>query len=672
MNMKRKILITSALLYANGSLHFGHLAGAYLPADCYARFMRFDGNDVLFLSGSDEYGAAITMSAEKEKRSPKEHVDFYYKQALKAFEQFNFSFDHYSRTTWPKHQETVIQFFEDMLKQGYVEKKTTKQLFSEKEQKFLADRYVEGKCPKCQYPNARGDECPKCGASFEASELLEPKSKMTQSPMILKETDHYFFRLDLFKDQLKEWIKGKDWKPQVLNMAMQYIEEAKARSITRDLSWGIAVPGERDKVFYVWFDAPIGYISAAKDWAENVAKDPKAWEKFWLDPDTKYVQFIGKDNIPFHSVFFPAMIMGQKQPYKQVDELPANAFFHYEGKKFSKSDGWFIELDDFFKHYSSDQIRYYLAANAPESDDSEFVWKDFQNRTNADLVGKFGNFVNRTLTFIFQKMDGKISDNDTDRGKGEDNAFKSELNQLKLKIKESYESFHLRKATQFIMEMASACNIYFDKMKPWEVFKTDVKRAEQILAHCAQGIKYLAICAYPIIPQACETIWKLLGFNDKLTDAFFDERLVTSFKKDQQILKPQILFSKIEDDRIQEEINQLKKPIVACGKEMIDYQNFEKIDLRVATIIQAEPLAKSEKLLKIQLELGSEIRTVVSGIKKHYDPAKLIGKKVIMVANLKPAKIMGVESHGMILAATQDELLELPTIENLPSGSKVS
>lgn len=670
--MTKKILITSALLYANGSLHFGHLAGAYLPADCYARFMRFDGNEVLFLSGSDEYGAAITMSAEKENRSPKEHVDFYYKQALKAFEQFNFSFDHYSRTTWHRHQETVIQFFEDMLEQGYVEKKSTKQLFSEKEQKFLADRYVEGTCPKCHYPNARGDECPKCGASFETSELIKPRSKMTQSPLILKETDHYFFRLDLFKDQLKEWIKGKDWKPQVLNMAMQYIEDAKPRSITRDLNWGIAVPGEKDKVFYVWYDAPIGYISAAKDWAENVAKDPKAWENFWLDPKTKYVQFIGKDNIPFHSVFFPAMVMGQKQPYKQVDELPANAFFHYEGKKFSKSEGWFIELDDFFKHYSSDQIRYYLAANAPESDDSEFVWKDFQNRINADLVGKFGNFVNRTLTFIFQKMDGKIKESDTNQGEGEDRAFKSELNQLTQKIKQAYETFHLRKVTQLIMEMASVCNIYFDKTKPWEVFKTDPARAEQILAHCAIGIKNLAICAYPIIPQSCETIWKLLGFDNNLTDAFFDERLMVRFKKGQQILKPQILFSKIEDDRIKEEINQLKKPIVACGKEMIDYQSFEKIDLRVATIIQAEALAKSDKLLKIQLELGSEIRTVVSGIKKHYDPAKLIGKKVILVANLKPAKIMGVESHGMILAASQDELLELPTIENLPSGSKVS
>ena len=555
--MNKRILITSALLYGNGSLHFGHFAGSYLPAEVYARFMRFCGHETLFISGLDEYGAAITLSAEKEQQSPQEHVDHYYKEAIRNFDRFDFSFDHFSRTTWPRHKETVVEFFEDLKSQNYVEKVTTEQLFSEKDQKFLADRYVEGVCPKCKFEKARGDECPKCGASYEANELINPKSKLSGSPLALKETEHFFLRLDLFKDQLMDFLSEKNWRPQVINMAKQYVEDAKPRCITRDLSWGIKVPGEEGKVFYVWFDAPIGYISASKDWAEKINK-PKEWEKYWLEPETKYVQFVGKDNIPFHSVFFPAMVMGQKQSYKQVDELPANAFFHYEGRKFSKSDGWFIDLDDFFTKYSSDQIRYCLAANAPEQDDSEFSWKDFQMRVNAELVGKFGNFINRTLVFVAQKAQGEILEpkNAQDR----DKKYLKDVTHLTGKIKEAYSSFHLRKATQLIMELATLSNVYFDETKPWELAKKDTMRMNEVLAHCLIGIKALAVASLPIIPQAAGKIWKMLGFTDNLEDSTFDQRLKEPFNLKAHISKPEILFQKIENDMIEKELDKLKVP----------------------------------------------------------------------------------------------------------------
>ncbi|MCH9633903.1 MAG: Methionine--tRNA ligase [Chlamydiae bacterium] len=668
--MTKKILITSALLYANGSLHFGHLAGAYLPAECYARFMRFQGHEVLFISGSDEYGAAITLGAEKAKRLPKEHVDDFHAQAIKTFSLFNFSFDHYSRTTWKGHDETVLQFYHDLKENGYIEKKVTWQLFSEIDQKFLADRYVQGTCPKCQFQEARGDECPKCGASFETSDLLNPVSKLTKAPLALKETEHSFFLLDKLKGKLKEWIEKKDWKPQVLNMALQYIEEARPRSITRDLTWGIPLPGEEGKVFYVWFDAPIGYISAAKEWAEKIGKRD-AWKDYWLDPKTHYVQFIGKDNIPFHAVFFPAMEMGQNTLYKKVDELPANSFFHYEGKKFSKSDGWTIDLVEFFKKYQTDSIRYALAANAPESGDSEFSWKDFQSKNNADLVGKFGNYINRVLVFLHERCQGVIPKLISSHSK--DHQYLEDIKGCSEQIVLSFENFHLRRASAQIMELATLGNIYFDEMQPWKTLKTDLKRTKAILAHCLEGIKVLAIAAYPIIPETSEKIWHLLGFKDKLCDINYSKRLERPLQEGQPLLKPEILFQKIENEQIEKELKSLHaKKTKEPQKKMIDIQNFMDVDLRVGEVIQAEDIPKSNKLLKLLVDIGDEKRTVVSGIKKHYQPEELVGKKVILVSNLKPAKIMGVESHGMILAGSHENLLEMPSLNHLPAGSKVS
>ncbi|MBM3184034.1 MAG: methionine--tRNA ligase, partial [Chlamydiae bacterium] len=397
-NKSETVLITSALPYANGPIHFGHIAGAYLPGDCYARFQRLIGNDVLYLCGSDEYGVAITLSAELAKRTPKQQVDLFHKVNQTLFEKLHFSFDHFGRTTWQGHAAIVQEFFKNLEKKGFIEEKTENHLYSEKEGRFLADRYVVGTCPKCGFEEARGDECQRCASSYEATDLKNPRSKMTGVPLILKPSAHLYLRFDRFKDDLAKWVQSKQWKENVVRFAMRYVDELKPRAITRDTEWGIPVPGRPGKVFYVWFDAPIGYISIAQEWAQKKG-DPKLWEKYWLESKTKLVHFIGKDNIPFHAVFFPAMLMGQDKTYKLPDEIPANEFLLLEGRQFSKSEGWTIDLEDFFLRYTSDQARYVMAANAPETADAEFSWRDFQMRCNAELLGKFGNFIHRVLTF---------------------------------------------------------------------------------------------------------------------------------------------------------------------------------------------------------------------------------------------------------------------------------
>lgn len=658
--MFQKILITSALPYANGPLHFGHIAGAYLPADCYARFMRLCGHDVLYVCGSDEYGIAITLSAELAKHSPQEHVDRFHRIIQHLFSQLNFSFDHYSRTTWPKHVETTQQFFLDLLDNGYIAEKTTNQLYSEKEAKFLADRYVIGTCPKCQFSQARGDECQRCGASYEATDLIQPVSKLSGSPLILKPTTHWFLRLDLFKQQLSDWLKSKDWKPNVLHFASSYAEDLKMRSITRDMDWGVPVPlpHAEGKVFYVWFDAPIGYISATKEWAEN-QKDPESWKKYWFDPATKLVQFIGKDNIPFHALFFPAMIMGQNQPYKLVDELPANEFYNLEGKQFSKSDGWYIELESFFTSFSADQIRYTIAANAPETQDSEFTWKDFQMRCNVELLGKYGNLVNRVLVFAKDRTSGKIPPRL--ELLEEDQLFLNKVKNIAMQTEAAYASFHLRKASQLIMELAQAGNAYFDLKKPWVLARNEstYPQMQTTISCCLECLKVLALISYPIIPQSAQKIFSLLGFKDSLEKANWYQLLKSILVVGAVLPIPEILFTKIEDEIIVEKQNKLcsrtlEKPLE--NGETISIDDVHKLDLRVAQIIEVERVAKSKKLLKLLVDLGSEKRQIVSGIgEKITDLISLIGKKVVIVTNLKPSKIMGIESQGMLFASDTEQ-----------------
>jgi len=680
-----KILITSALPYANGPLHFGHIAGAYLPGDAYARFQRLRGADVLYLCGSDEYGVAITLTAELAHRTPKEHVDLFHQINKDFFDKLEFSFDHYSRTTWPGHVPTVQSFYRDLADKGFIEERTDNHLYSEKEGRFLADRYVIGTCPKCGFTEARGDECQKCAASYEATDLKNPRSKLTGTPLTLRPSKHLYLRFDLFKEQLEKWIRSKSWKENVVNFAMRYIEELRPRAITRDSTWGVPVPGYPDKVFYVWFDAPIGYVSAAKEWAEKVGH-PKKWEDYWLGDKTKLVHFIGKDNIPFHAVFFPAMLMGQNLPYKLPDEVPANEFYMLEGRQFSKSDGWTIDLDEFFQKYTADQIRYAIAANAPETSDSEFTWKDFQMRCNAELLGKFGNFFHRVLVFAKQQCGSKVP------AKGDllpiDQEFAEQMQTLVETAATAYDQFRLRKASQTLMELAHLGNTYFDAKKPWVLAKDLESRAQldTTIALCIECIKNLCLVASPIIPESAQKGWEMLGYTSILAKGSWQKMAETHVPHGAHLAEPLPLFRKIEDSEIEEQTAKLEKlktmkqeestTLSAMTyeplKETVSFETFDKADIRVVKVLEATKVPKSKKLLKLLVDLGFEQRTIVSGIAQHYEPEELIGKHVLLLANLAPATLMGIESQGMVLAALGGSQLELPMLQTIAPGSQVS
>lgn len=556
--MQKKILITSALPYANGPLHFGHIAGAYLPADCYARFERLQKNDVLYICGSDEYGVAITLSAELAGRTPQEHVDIFHEVNKNLFQKLGFSFDHYSRTTWKGHPELVHNYFLDLLRNGYIEERITEQLYSETDQRFLADRYVVGECPRCGFPNARGDECPECGASYEATDLKNPRSKLTQAPLVRRKTKNWFLLLEKFKDKLIAWLDTKQWKPNVVNFIKSYINEMHPRAITRDSNWGVSIPlpNTEGKVLYVWFDAPVGYISATVEWAQN-NRDPERWKHYWFDPATKLVNFVGKDNIPFHAAIFPAMTMGQNQPYKLVDELPANEFFKLEGKQFSKSDHWYIDIEDFLTRYTPDQIRYAIAANAPETSDSEFTWKDFQTRCNAELLGKYGNLVNRVLVFATKHCGQKVPPQGVLQER--DREFLQQMKHLVNAAAENYGAFKLRAASQTVMELAQLGNVYFDNKKPWQDAKQPETRPamETTVACCLECLKALALISFPIIPDTANRVWKFLGFTTELKDVSWQEVVDTPIPVGQQMRNPEILFQRVEDTQIASEVEKL-------------------------------------------------------------------------------------------------------------------
>lgn len=681
--MTEKILITSALPYANGPLHFGHIAGAYLPGDCYARFQRLLGSDVLYICGSDEHGVAITLSAEMAGRTPKEHVDIYHEVIKDFFKKLNLSFDHYSRTTWEGHVKTTHQYFNDLLANGYIEDRITEQLYSETDCRFLADRYVVGTCPQCGFTEARGDECQECGSSYEATDLKNPRSKLTNAPLTTRPTKHWFLLLEKFKEKLLKWLDTKDWKPNVTNFVRKYVEDLHARAITRDSDWGIPVPlpGTEGKVLYVWFDAPIGYISATMEWA-LLQQDPDRWRSYWCDSKTKLVNFIGKDNIPFHAAIFPAMTMGQNQPYKTVDELPANEFYKLEGRQFSKSDGWYIDLDDFFSHYTPDQIRFAIAANAPETADSEFTWKDFQAKCNGELLGKFGNLVNRVLVFAKNNCASKVPA--VVDLQPVDVEFLSNIKKIVDLAAESYASFKVRRASQLVMELAQLGNVYFDSKRPWKEAKDpDGKHSmDTTIACCLECLKCLALISNPIIPGTSAQLWQMLGYFTALEQGNWEQVKETPIPPSQILKDPKILFQKIEDSQIAEELFKLKQLSEAQVqkkeekhvpfKPSVDIEDVRKLDLRVGVILKAEPVPKSKKLLKLQVDLGLETRQIVAGINLHYQPESLIGKHVVVVANLQPASLMGVESQGMLLAGSSQKELKLLIVEGLPPGSVIN
>lgn len=681
--MKQKILITSALPYANGPLHFGHIAGAYLPADAFARFMRLQGADVLYICGSDEYGVAITLSAELANRTCQEHVDHFHQVNKNFFEKLAIRFDHFSRTTCAEHAPVVQQFFEELVNNGHIERQETWQLYSESEGRFLADRYVIGTCPRCGFEEARGDECMKCAASYEATDLKVPRSKISGTPLILKSTTHYFLRFDHFKEELTTFLQKKHWKENVQHFAEKYVEEVRQRAITRDLDWGVKVPlpEAEGKVFYVWFDAPIGYITATMDWAKKIG-NPEKWKDFWFNPQTKYVQFVGKDNIPFHAIFFPAMIMGQNQPYKQVDDLVANEFYNLEGRQFSKSEGWIIDLEDFFTHFHTDQIRYSIAASLPETKDTEFSWKEFQKHCNQELLGQLGNFVNRVLVFVQNCCDQRVPPRQ--ELQDEDLRFSNEMKRLVEETRESFKEYRLKKVTQQIMALAHAANSYFDAKAPWRSTKhpSYLSVMQTTISLCLDCIKALALLSLPIIPLSAQRIWEMLGFTSFLETLQWDRVIAMEIEQGTVLPKPSILFKKVEDDIVEKKIDELQKmheatlikqePPYEPLKAQITIENFDQLDLRVALILSAERVPKSKKLLKLEVDIGLEKRTILSGISKHYEPEALVGKKVIIVANLAPAKLMGIESHGMVLAGSIDDSLEIITLNALPAGAVVS
>jgi methionyl-tRNA synthetase len=658
---KEKVLVTSALPYANGPIHLGHLSGAYLPADIYVRYKRLNGDDVLYICGSDEHGVPITISADKEKVSPQVIIDRYHEANKKAFEKFGMSFDNYSRTSLPIHHDTAKEFFLEFFNRGLFVEKKSNQFYDEKAKMFLPDRYVEGTCPKCGNEQARSDECENCGSLYDPSELLNPKSKVSGGTPTLKETTHYFFPLGKYQSALEKYMNEMNekygWKDNVLQYCRGWFKDGlKERAITRDLDWGIKVPvdGAAGKVIYVWFEAVLGYISSTKEYS-LIKNQPDLWKKYWQDENTKYIAFIGKDNVVFHTIIFPAILMawndGNKEKYCLPQNVPANEFLNFEGKKFSKSRGWGIDVDDFLNLFPADLLRYTLAANLPESRDTDFYWKEFQLRNNSELADILGNFINRTFTFLHKHFDGKVPA----RGKLEkiDEEMLNEIGEYPNRISDLFEKFKIRDGVNEIMNLARDGNKYFNDSEPWVTVKSNKEKCGTTLNICLQAIYTLAELFYPVLPFSSEKLFKML--NAKPVE--WKESGKSFLKEGHQIGSAEILFPKIEDEVIEEQISKLGSTETEAVKkedELISYDDFMKTKLKVAEVLSAEKVAKSKKLMKLRVMLDDGERQLVAGIAEHYNPEDLIGKKVVVVANLQPAKLMGEESRGMILAVDKE------------------
>lgn len=681
---KEKVLVTSALPYANGKIHLGHLSGAYLPADIYVRYKRLNGDDIIYICGSDEHGVPITISADKEKISPQEVIDRFHTDNKNAFEKFGMSFDIYSRTSLPIHHKTGQQFFKSFYDQGLLVEKKSMQFYDEKAKMFLPDRYVEGTCPRCGNEEARSDECEKCGSLYDPSELKNPKSKISGETPVLKETSHWFFPLGKYQERLVKYVNEMNekfgWKDNVLQYCKGWFNDGlKDRAVTRDLDWGVKVPldGVQNKVLYVWFEAVLGYISATKELSEQHG-EPDMWKDYWQDVNTKYIAFIGKDNVVFHTIIFPAMLMAwnDANPDKYVlpQNVPANEFLNFEGKKFSKSRGWGIDVDEFLELFPADMLRYTLAANLPENKDTDFFWKEFQGRTNGELADIFGNFVNRTFTFAHKHFEGKVPA----RGKLEkiDEEMLEFLIAQPKKIAALIERYKIKDAVFEMMNLARAGNKYFNDSEPWVTQRQNKEHCATTINICLNIIYTLAEVFEPVVPFSSVKIFKMLNMRPtEWTNCGYADLPVGH-----QLNQAEILFNKIEDKVIDDLVSKLgqasqpeEKPAEVVEEITID--EFKKIKLRTAQIVAAENVKKSEKLLKLQIDLGTEKRQVIAGIAKSYKPEELIGKKVLIVANLKPAKLFGLDSQGMILALDTPEdgkvkVIEINDVINLGTTAK--
>lgn len=658
---KEKVLVTSALPYANGPIHLGHLSGAYLPADIYVRYKRLNGDDVLYICGSDEHGVPITITADKEKVSPQVIIDRYHESNKKAFKRFGMSFDNYSRTSLPIHHETAKEFFLEFYNRGLFIEKKSNQFYDEKAKMFLPDRYVEGTCPRCGNEQARSDECENCGSLYDPSELINPKSKVTGETPVLKETTHYYFPLGKYQPALENYVNEMNekygWKENVLQYCRGWFKEGlKDRAITRDLDWGVKVPVDSaaGKVIYVWFEAVLGYISSTKEYSHK-KKQQDLWKEYWQDVNTKYIAFIGKDNIVFHTIIFPAILMawnaGKKEKYCLPQNVPANEFLNFEGKKFSKSRGWGIDVDEFLNIFPPDPLRYTLAANLPENKDTDFYWKEFQLRNNSELADILGNFINRTFTFVHKHFDGKVPA----KGKPEkiDIDMLNEISEYPGRIAELFERYKIKDGVNEMMNLARDGNKYFNDSEPWVTIKSNKEKCGTTLNICLQAIYTLAELFYPVLPFSSEKLFKML--NAEPVD--WRESGKSLLKEGHQINNAEILFPKIEDEVIEEQISKLGHTETRADKkpdELISYDDFMKTKLKVAEVLSAEKITKSKKLMKIKVMLDDGERQLVAGITEHYNPEDLIGKKVVVVANLQPAKLMGEESRGMILAVDKE------------------
>ncbi|WP_188770511.1 methionine--tRNA ligase [Emticicia aquatilis] len=673
----QKYTVTAALIYANGPIHIGHLAGCYIPADIYVRYLRSKGADVAFISGTDEHGVPITVKARKEGKTPQEVVDFYYEQIKKSFADFGISFDIYSRTSNQSHHKVSQEIFTTLYDKGYFDEETSEQYFDEVAQQFLADRYIVGECPVCGNPNAYGDQCEKCGSTLSPTELKNPRSTLSGSKPIMKSTKNWYLPLDRMQPDIEKYVNShKEWKTNVFGQCQSWLKDGlRPRAMTRDLDWGISVPlpDTEGKVLYVWFDAPIGYITFTQEWA---AQNGKNWEDYWKNESTKLVHFIGKDNIVFHCIIFPAMLMAEGS-YILPDNVPAQEFMNLEGDKISTSRNWAVWLHEYLEEFPNKQdvLRYALSANMPESKDNDFTWKDFQTKNNSELVGIFGNFVNRVLVLVNKYFEGELPKPSefTDY----DHTIIEAIKTFPVSIGNSIDTFRFREALASMIDLARLGNKYLADTEPWKIIKTDPQRVGTILNLSSQIVANLAILCEPFLPFTSKRIIDILGFikidsegkpNDYEVSAIYwkynwlDAGRIDLVPNSQPLANEldNYLFEKIEDDVIEKQVkklqeskrmNELENAKVPALKETIQYDDFAKMDIRIGTILEAEKLPKSDKLLKFLVDDGFEKRTILSGIAKHFSPEEMIGKQVTFLANLAPRKMMGIESNGMILMA---------------------
>lgn len=685
---KASYTVTAALPYANGPLHLGHVAGVYLPADIFVRFLRMNGHDVAFICGSDEHGAAITLRAKKEGLSPQDIVDKYDQIIRKAFEEFNIEFDIFHRTSSKLHHETSAAFFKKLYNQNQFTEESSEQYFDEQFNQFLADRYISGTCPKCQSPGAYGDQCEKCGSDLSPKDLINPISTLSGKTPVLKSTSHWYLPMNQHEAWLKDWIEEgvldgrmqhnpKEWRNQVIGQCMSWINGGlRPRAMTRDLDWGVKVPlaNAEGKVLYVWLDAPIGYISATKQWAQDNGKD---WENYWLKTkakDRKLVHFIGKDNIVFHAIIFPILLKNHGD-YILPDNVPAYEFLNLEGDKFSTSRNWAVWLHEYLEAYpdKTDELKYVLTAIAPETKDSEFTWKEFQTRVNSELADIMGNFVNRTLVLTNKYYDGRVPA--SGNYSAEDQLIIAEIKEIPNRISKLAYAYKLREAQAEMMLLARIGNKYLADNEPWKLIKTNPQRVETIMYLALQITANLQIATQLFLPATANKLAKMLGASwSNYTDLGRTDLLTAGH----QIGEVQILFAKIEDTLVETEINKLKATAAPSSKfppmkDAIAFDDFSKMDLRMGTILSAQKVENADKLLKLTVDTGIDHRTIVSGIAEHYAPEDIIGKTVLVLLNLAPRKIRGIESQGMILMAENQEgkLSFLSTEMNFGAGPSV-